>query len=118
MLIAAVVCLILAAVTAGLGMWSWTRPRSADVVPLVLRSVAPIQLVSAVMLAAGGIVALTAPRQIALTALIVVVVGAVGTLAAGCYQGAKVGAAMLTQQSSSTKDACAGSCAGCTLSCD
>ena len=118
MLIAAIVCLTLAAVTAALGIWSWTRPRTADVVPLVLRSVAPIQLVSAVMLAAGGAVALTAPPQIALTALIVCVVGAIGTVAAGCYQGAKVGAALLTQQSESTADACSGSCAGCTLSCD
>lgn len=117
MLIAAIVCLTLAAVTAVVGTWSWTRPRSAEVVPLVLRSVAPIQMVSAVMLAAGGVVALTAPRHIALTALIVCVVGAVGTLAAGCYQGAKVGAAMLDQQNASAADACSGSCGSCTRTC-
>jgi len=117
MLIAAIICLTLAAVTAALGIWSWTRPRSAEVVPLVLRSVAPIQMVAAVMLAAGGAVALTAPRQMALTALITGVVGAVGTVAAGCYQGAKVGAAMLSQQAAPAEDACSGSCAGCTLSC-
>lgn len=118
MLIAAVLCLCAAVVTAALGLWSWTRPRSVDVVPLVLRSVAPVQMVTAVMLAAGGIVALTAPRQIGLTVLVVSVVGGLGTLAAGCYQGARAGAAMLTQQSAPAADGCAGSCASCTLSCN
>ncbi|MGB8403736.1 MAG: hypothetical protein WCE30_06610 [Mycobacterium sp.] len=117
MLIAAVVCLCAAAVTAVVGLWSWKQPRSADVVPLVLRSVVPIQFASAAMLAVGGAVALAAPHQIGFTALTVCVVGAVGTLAAGCYQGAKVGAAMLAQQNASAKSDCAGSCASCTLSC-
>jgi hypothetical protein len=117
MLIAAIACLCLAAVTAAVGVWSWNRPHSADVVPLVLRSVAPIQMVSAVMLAVGGAVALTTPSQMGLTVLIVCAVGAVGTLAAGCYQGAKAGAAMLAQESAATGDGCTGSCASCTLSC-
>lgn len=118
MLIAAVLCLCAAAVTAAVGFWSWKRPRSTEIVPLVLRSVAPIQLVCAVMLAAGGAVALTMPRHIGLTVLVVCVVGAIGTLTAGCYQGAKAGAAMLAAESGASADSCAGSCASCTLSCN
>lgn len=117
MLIAAIVCLCVAAVTATVGLWSWNRPHSTDVVPLVLRSVAPIQLVSAVMLAVGGAVALTEPSQVGLTVLIVCVLGAVATLAAGCYQGAKAGAAILAQESAAAGDGCTGTCASCTLSC-
>lgn len=117
MLIAAIVCLCVAAATAATGLWSWKRPRSADIVALVLRSVAPIQFVSAVMLAVGGAVALSEPGQVGLTVMLVCIVGAVGTLAAGCYQGAKAGAAMLAQESVPAGDGCTGTCASCTLSC-
>ncbi|MUL50042.1 hypothetical protein FZI85_13810 [Mycobacterium sp. CBMA293] len=117
MLIAAVLCLCAAAASAGVGAWSLTRPHSTDTVPRVLRSVAPIQLATAAMLAAGGAVALVAPRSTSLTVLIVCVLGAVGTLAAGCYQGAKAGAAMMGLDNAPASDGCAGSCASCTLSC-
>jgi hypothetical protein len=112
MLIAAVLCLCAAAVTAALGLWSAARPPAADPVQQVLRAVVPTQLAAAVMLGAGGVVALAAPHQAGVLALVVAVVGAVGTVAAGCYQSAKVVARREAVDSS-----CTGACASCTLSC-
>ena len=66
-----------------------TRPVAADPVRQVLRAVAPTQLAAAVMLAAGGVVALSARPQTGLVVVVVCVVGAVGTVAAGCWQSAK-----------------------------
>jgi hypothetical protein len=63
MLIAAVLCLCAAVATAGLGLWLLTRPRVADPVHQVLRAVAPTQLAAAVMLTAGGVVALSGVRR-------------------------------------------------------
>jgi hypothetical protein len=115
MLIAAVVCLCAAVATAATGLWSMARPHSADFVAQVLRAVVPTQLAAAVMLGAGGVVALAAPHQAGVPALVVCVVGAVGTVAAGCYQSAKV----LAQRGASeaVNTSCAGTCASCTLSC-
>lgn len=113
MQIVAVLCLFAAAVTAATGLWSAMRPISADPVRQVLRAVVPTQLAAAVMLAAGGVVALTAPPQTGVLALVACVVGAVGTVAAGCYQNAKVVAA----REAGADTGCAGSCASCTLSC-
>ncbi|OBF38118.1 hypothetical protein A5724_10300 [Mycobacterium sp. ACS1612] len=112
MLIAAVLCLCAAVATAGLGVWLLTRPRSGDYVRQVLRGVAPIQLAAAVMLAAGGAVALSAKPQTGLVVIIVCVIGAISTVAAGCWQSAKVVAA-----GQAAAPDCAGSCASCTLSC-
>ncbi|MDT5014006.1 MAG: hypothetical protein QOD39_166 [Mycobacterium sp.] len=118
MLIAAVLCLCAAAATAGFGIWLLTRPRSGDVVRQVLRGVAPTQLAAAVMLAAGGAVALSAPQGTALLVVVVCVVGAVGTVAAGCWQSAKVvaGTAAMHAEGGVTGD-CGGACVSCTLSC-
>jgi len=115
MLIAAVLCLCAAAVTAGLGLWLLTRPRSSDPVRQVLRAVAPTQLAAAAMLAAGGSVALSAPPQTGLLVVVVCIVGAVGTVAAGCYQSAK---AVARQEAHQAAAGCAGACASCTLSCN
>ena len=112
MLIAAVLCLCAAVATAGLGVWLLTRPQSGDHVRQVLRGVAPIQLAAAVMLAAGGGVALSAKPQTGLVVVIVCVIGAISTVAAGCWQSAKVVAA---GQAAAT--GCGGACASCTLSC-
>ncbi|MGB3482732.1 MAG: hypothetical protein WBB07_11035 [Mycobacterium sp.] len=112
MLIAGVVCLFAALATAGSGVWTLTRPRSADLTQQVLRAVAPVQLAAAVMLAAGGVVALAAPAPIALVVLIVCVLGALGTLAAGCWQGAR----FATRPQPPAAD-CTSSCGSCTLSC-
>jgi hypothetical protein len=111
MLIAAVLCLCAAAITAGLGLWLLTRPRSKDPVRQVLRTVAPIQLAAAAMLAAGGTVALATRPQTGLLVVVVCVVGAMGTVAAGCYQSAK---AVARKEAASS---CTGACASCTLSC-
>ncbi len=114
MLIAAVLCLCAGVATAATSLWSMARPHSSDAVHQVLRAVVPTQLAAAVMLGAGGVVALVAPQQAGVVALVVCVVGAVGTVAAGCYQSAKA----VARREASTVDAgCAGSCASCTLSC-
>ncbi|OKH62407.1 hypothetical protein [Mycolicibacterium obuense] len=116
MMVAAVLCLGVAFVTAALGVWSLTRPAPiGDFVRQVLRGVAPIQLAAAVMLAAGGAVALSATASTASVVLVVCVIGAVATLAAGCWQSAKVVARANARQSADA--GCAGSCAACTLSC-
>jgi hypothetical protein len=115
MLIAAVLCLCAAVATAAAGAWSMARPQSSDVVAQVLRAVVPTQLAAAVMLAAGGAVALAAPPQTGVLALVACIIGAVGTVAAGCYQSAK---SVARREAASSADAgCAGACASCTLSC-
>lgn len=115
MVIAAVLCLCAAMATAAIGLWSLARPHAADPVQQILRAVVPTQLAAAVMLAAGGTVALAAPPHTGVLALMVCVVGAVGTVAAGCYQSAKVVARREAGGSADT--GCAGACASCTLSC-
>jgi len=122
MLIAAVLCLCAAVATAALGAWLLTRPRSGDFVRQVLRGVAPTQLAAAVMLAAGGAVALSARPDTGLVVVIVCVIGAVSTVAAGCWQSAKVVAASAAQstgeRSPSGAVGCGGACGTCTLSCN
>jgi hypothetical protein len=113
MLIAAVLCLCAAMATAGVGLWLLTRPRSGDPVPLVLRAVAPTQLAAAVMLAAGGVVALSARPETAVLVVIVCTIGAIVTVAAGCWQ-----AATAVARREAALPGCAGACANCTLSCD
>lgn len=117
MLIAAVLCLCAAAATAGVAAWSLNRPYAADPVRQVLRAVAPTQFAAAAMLAAGGVVALAAPAQMGLLVLVVCVIGAVGTVAAGCWQSAKLVAAKEAEQEARREagGGCAGSCASCTL---
>lgn len=112
MLIAGVVCLCAAVAAAAAGLWTLTRPRGADRTQQVLRAVAPVQLAASVMLAAGGVVALAAPSRTGLVVLVVCVFGAIGTVAAGSWQGARFA---MSPQPEATD--CAGSCAACTLSC-
>jgi hypothetical protein len=124
MLIAAVLCLCAAVATAGLGVWLLTRPRSGDFVRQVLRGVAPTQLAAAVMLAAGGAVALSSRPQTGLLVVVVCVIGAISTVAAGCWQSAKVAAAAAANsagaraQAAQAAGGCGGACATCTLSCN
>jgi len=113
MLIAAVLCLCAAVATAAVGLWLLSRPRSADPVRLILRAVAPTQLAAAAMLGAGGVVALSARPDTGLLVVIVCVVGAVSTVAAGCWQSAKVVA-----RREAAAVGCGGACATCTLSCN
>jgi len=116
MLIAAMVCLCAAVVTAALGVWTLSRPRSADVVRQVLRAVAPTQLAAAAMLAVAGVVALAAPPQTGLLVVIVCIIGAVATVAAGCWQSAKFVAARAGAGCGSATAGCSGACGTCTLS--
>lgn len=116
MLIAAVLSLGAAVATAAIGLWLLSRPRSGDPVRQVLRTVAPTQLAAAVMLAAGGTAALTAEPETGVVVLVVCVVGAVATVAAGCWQSAKVVARSEAAQSAHA--GCGGACGTCTLSCD
>lgn len=111
MFIVGVVCLGLAVLVGGSGAWTLTRPPGTDVTAQVVRAVAPTQLAAAVMLAAGGVAALAAPADTGLLVLIVCVVGAVGTIAAGSWQGARYAARKQAEAS------CAGSCASCSMSC-
>ncbi|MDF2823007.1 MAG: hypothetical protein K0R68_415 [Mycobacterium sp.] len=111
MLIAGVVCLCVAIAAAVSGVWTLTRPRTADFTQQVLRTVAPVQLAAAMMLAVGGVVALAGPPSTALVVLVVCVVGALGTVIAGSWQGARY--ATRPQPASD----CGSSCGSCTLSC-
>ncbi|BBY03469.1 hypothetical protein [Mycobacterium seoulense] len=112
MLIAGLLSMCAAVASAGFGTWSLARPRNVDPTALALRSMAPAQLAAAIMLAAGGVVTLAAPAHTAIVVLIVCVVGAFGTLAAGSWQSARFA---LRQEAAAP--ACAGTCAGCTQSC-
>ncbi|OLP03202.1 hypothetical protein [Mycobacterium sp. URHD0025] len=116
MLIAALLCLSAAVIVGVFGLWLLTRPRTGDPVRSVLRAVAPTQLAAAVMLAAGGAAALAAAPHTGLMVVMVCIIGAVATVAAGCWQSAKaVAGAEAAAESSGA--GCAGSCASCTLSC-
>jgi uncharacterized membrane protein YfcA len=116
MLVAAVLSLCAAVVTAALGVWSLTRRPSTDYVQQVLRAVAPTQLAAGAMLGAGGVVALSAKPSTALMILIVCVVGAIGTVAAGCWQSAKAVTRENVRQAA-TSGSCGSACGTCTLSC-
>lgn len=124
MLFAAVGCLLAAVATAALGGWTLSRPRPADMVRQVLRAVAPTQLAASAMLTVAGVVALSRPETGAVV-VVVCVVGAIATVAAGCWQSAKFVAASSAaapacagaSASARAASACAGgACATCTLS--
>ena len=119
MLYAAVGCLLAAAATAALGGWTLSRPRSADFVRQVLRAVAPTQLAAAAMLTVAGVVALSSQPDTGAVVVIVCVLGAILTVAAGCWQSAKFVAARagaVAACGSATAGCGTGACATCTLS--
>ncbi|BBZ42335.1 hypothetical protein [Mycobacterium conspicuum] len=115
MLIAGVLCMCAAVASAGFGTWSLAHgpaPSPADTTAVALRAMAPTQLAAAIMLGAGGLVALVASAHTALVVLIVCVLGALGTLAAGSWQSAR-----FALRREALAEDCTGDCAGCTLSC-
>jgi hypothetical protein len=115
MLIAGVLCMCAAVASAAFGTWSLSHNQAAGgaaTTQLALRAMAPTQLAAAVMLGAGGVVALAASPHTALVVLIVCVVGALGTLATGSWQSAR----FALRHEAAASD-CAGSCALCTQSC-
>jgi hypothetical protein len=112
MLIAGVLCVCAAVASAAFGAWFLSQSEAVDTTALALRAMAPTQLAAAVMLAAGGVVALAASGHTALVVLIVCVTGALGTLAAGSWQSARFA---LSREAAAAD--CGGNCVGCTLSC-
>ncbi|MDZ4269629.1 MAG: hypothetical protein U1D00_28770, partial [Mycobacterium sp.] len=98
---------------------SLTRPSSGDYVRQVLRAVAPTQLAAAVMLAAGAVVGLSVSPPMSTVVLVVCIIGAVATVAAGCWQSAKavLRDEQLRQQDKEASSCGGGACATCTLSC-
>ncbi|MEI6253161.1 MAG: hypothetical protein WCP30_10175 [Mycobacteriaceae bacterium] len=115
MAVGAVVCLGLAVLIGGSGLWTLARTPGVDLTGQVLRAVAPTQLAAAVMLAAGAILALAAPDTIGKIGLIGGVVGAVATIAAGSWQGARYAA----RREASAGGGCgsAEGCGGCAKVC-
>ncbi len=111
MLIAGVLCLSAAVASVSFGARSLARGRGGGDIPLALRAMAPAQIAAAVMLAAGGVVALTTAPTRGLIALVIGVVGALGTLGAGAYQSARFAA---RQQATA---GCGRPCPGCTRLC-
>ncbi len=87
MLIAGVLCLCAAIAAAALGLWTLSRPHTADPAHRVRQAIAPTQLAASVMLGAGGTVALAAGARTGPLVLIVCVLGAIGTVAAGLVAG-------------------------------
>lgn len=92
MTIGAVLSLGLAVLIGGSGVWTLARRPAVDLTTEVMRMVAPTQVAAGVMLAVGGVLALAAPGRIGLIALILGAAGAVGTVAAGSWQGARYAA--------------------------
>ena len=109
MTVAAVLCLCVAVLIGGTGLWTLSRGTAADLTGRVVRSVAPAQLAAGVMLAAGAIVALTAGERIGLIGIIVAVAGAVGTLGAASWQAARYA----ERKSGSGSCGSGGGCGGC-----
>jgi hypothetical protein len=109
MLIAGVLCVCAAVAAAALGLRSLSRLVTGDGAAALMRAVAPPQLAAAVMLGSGGAVALGAPHR-APVVVIMCVVGAVGTLAAGSWHAARYA---LNGQAAQVN--CAGNCAGCAV---
>ncbi|MBV8348988.1 MAG: hypothetical protein JOZ49_16110 [Mycolicibacterium sp.] len=115
MLIAAVLCLCAALVSAVFGARTLARPGPSGGARQVLRAVAPTQLAAAVMLSAGGVVALSARPSPGL--LVLCVLGAVGTIAAGAWQGARYVQAAARREAVVCSRSGQQACASCTLSC-
>ncbi len=111
MLIAGLLCLCGAVATVASGLWSATRPATADPMKLLRRAQAPTQLAAGVMLASGGAVALAAPSA-AVVLVVVCVSGAVGTVAAGSWQSARYALARKPVAID-----CIGDCGACIRAC-
>ncbi len=106
MLIAGVLAVVAAFLSATFGLWTLARPGADDPASLARRAVAPAQLAAAVMLAAAGVVALAGPPGAPLV-LVLCTVGALGTLAAGSWQGARY---LARRQAAVSTSGCGGGC--------
>lgn len=117
MVVAAVVSLGLAVLIGGSGLWTLRKPAPADLNGQVARAVAPTQVAAGVMLAAGGIVALAAPHRIGLVGLIVGVVGAIATVGAGSWQGARFATSRQSAGGCASREGSGDGCGGCAKIC-
>lgn len=113
MVVAAVVSLGLAVLIGGSGIWTLRRPAPADLNGQVQRAVAPTQVAAGVMLAAGGIMALVAPQSIGLIGLIVGLVGAIATVGAGSWQGARYATSRQSAGGCMSREGSGDGCGGC-----
>ncbi|MFV0494325.1 hypothetical protein [Mycobacterium sp.] len=121
MLVAGAVCVCTAIVVAAFGMWSLVRKPAPNPTAQAVRAMAPTQLASAAILAAGGVVALAAPTRAALVVLILSILGALATLVAGSLQGAHFALrreAAARSGAAEGEGSCTGCCEGCTQSCE
>ena len=112
MLIAGVVCVCAAVASAGFSTWSLSRGQTVDTTQLALRALAPTQLAAAIMLAAGGAMALAARPHTGWVVVIVCAAGALGTLAAGSWQSAR-----FAVRREAVTAGCVRDCAVCMQSC-
>lgn len=103
------VVLLLAALSAAVAGLRNRRVTAGHDAP-IRQAVAPSQLVAAVLLAAGGIAALIGPPGTALLLLIVCVVGALATIGAGSWRGARLA---VTEPQSDGQGCGGGGCGGC-----
>lgn len=109
MLIMGVVCLAAAVVSLVFGVRTLTRPLTGDPEQLVLRAVAPAQVAVGAILGVGGVLVVAGPPSMALLALIISITGALATLAAGVWQGARYAARLSADAAAA---ASAGGCCG------
>ncbi|ORW09490.1 hypothetical protein [Mycolicibacter longobardus] len=110
MLIVGVLCLVAALVSLVFGVRTLARPLTGDPEQLVLRAVAPAQIAVGAILAAGGVLVIFAPPSVGLLALIISVTGALGTLAAGAWQGARYAARLSAQAQAAEAAGCGSGC--------
>lgn len=113
MLIMGVLCLVAAVVSLVFGVRTLVRPLTGDPEQLVLRAVAPAQIAVGVILGVGGVLVLAGPSSMALLALIISITGALATLAAGAWQGARYAARLSAQANAAAEAGCCGSGCGC-----
>lgn len=108
-----VVCLVAAAVSLVFGVRTLVRPLTGDPEQLVLRAVAPAQIAAGVILAVGGALVLAGPASVALLALLISITGALATLAAGAWQGARYATSLSAEVAAAAESGGCGSGCGC-----
>ena len=100
-------CLIAAVVSLIFGVRTLARPVTGDSGQRVLRAVAPAQIAVGVILAVGGLLVL------AVLTLIIAITGALATLAAGAWQGARLIEVRPANVAAPSAAGCCGSGCGC-----
>lgn len=106
-------CLIAAVVSLIFGVRTLARPVTGDSEQRVLRAVAPAQIAVGVILAVGGLLVLAGPHDLALLTLIIAITGALATLAAGAWQGARLIEVRPANVAAPSAAGCCGSGCGC-----